>query len=71
MPPMPLIQQQEHQLIQQKQETQPVRRWCHIGTAAPRVRTIAAMTSTIMIIGGLFAALIMIQRTNSRKRIGL
>src|SRR5207245_5463128 len=38
-----LIQQQEHQLIQQQehqiQETQPVKRWCHLGTAAPRVRT--------------------------------
>jgi hypothetical protein len=29
------------------------------------------MTSTIMIIGGLFAPLIIIQRTNSRKRTGL
>jgi hypothetical protein len=70
-----LTQQQEHQLIQQqehqKQETQPVRRWCHTGTAAPPVRTTVVMTSTIMINGGLFAALIIIHRTNSRKRAGL
>jgi hypothetical protein len=35
-------QQQEHQLIPQQQEhqmqeIQPVRRWCHIGSAEPRV----------------------------------
>ena len=39
--------------------------------AAPRVRTTVVMTSTIMTIGGLIAALIIIQRTNSRKITGL